>query len=97
MPKPRKAPLKRSANAPSSKAQPKSDAAAPRHRANSKQAKLIAMLRAPEGATIAKIANAFGWQPHTVRGVFSGALKKKLGLTVTSEKTESGTRVYRIA
>jgi hypothetical protein len=37
-----------------------------------------------------------GWQPHTVRGAFAGALKKKLGLTVTSEKVE-GTRVYRFA
>lgn len=58
---------------------------------------LIAMLRAPEGATIARITKAFGWQPHTVRGVFSGTLKKKLGLTITSEKAEGGERVYRIA
>jgi hypothetical protein len=71
-------------------------AAAPK-RADSKQARLIAMLRAPAGATIAKIAKTFGWQPHTVRGVFSGALKKKLGLTITSQKAEGGDRVYRIA
>lgn len=66
-------------------------------RADSKQAQLIAMLRAPAGATIVKIVKTFGWQPHTVRGVFSGALKKKLGLTITSEKAEGGERVYRIA
>ena len=53
------------------------------------------MLRRPEGATIAQIVAATGWQPHSVRGFFAGALKKKLGLTVTSEKVE-GTRVYRI-
>jgi hypothetical protein len=62
----------------------------------SKQARLIEMLRSPEGATIAAMAKAFGWQPHTVRGVLSGALKKKLGLTIKSQKTEDGERVYRI-
>ena len=66
-------------------------------RPGSKQARLIAMLRSPEGATVARIAKTFGWQTHTVRGVFSGALKKKLGLAVTSEKAEGGERVYRIA
>jgi hypothetical protein len=53
------------------------------------------MLRRKEGATIAQIVTATGWQPHTVRGAFAGALKKKLGLIVTSEKVE-GTRVYRL-
>jgi hypothetical protein len=54
------------------------------------------MLRMPAGATISQIAKAFGWQPHTVRGVLSGALKKKLGLVVKSSKPEGGERVYRI-
>jgi hypothetical protein len=54
------------------------------------------MLRRKEGATIAEIVAALGWAPHTVRGAFAGALKKKLGLTVTSEKVESGERTYRI-
>ena len=66
-------------------------------RDGTKQAKLIAMLRRPEGATIDQIVKAFAWQPHTVRGAIAGALKKKLGLPVTSEKTEDGPRVYRIA
>ena len=61
-----------------------------------KQEQLIAMLRRKEGATIAQIVAATGWQPHTVRGAFAGALKKKLGLTVTSEKVEGGSRVYRL-
>ena len=61
----------------------------------SKQDEVIAMLRRPEGATIDEIANATGWQRHTVRGVFSGTLKKKLGLTIASVKEERG-RVYRI-
>lgn len=66
-------------------------------RAGTKQAALIAMLRAPEGATIAEITTATGWQAHTVRGAMAGALKKKLGLEVSSEKIEGRGRVYRIA
>ena len=63
----------------------------------SKQATLIAMLRAPDGATIAEIMTATGWQSHTVRGAMSGALKKKLGLEVTSEKVEDRGRLYKIS
>ena len=62
----------------------------------SKQDAVIAMLRRPEGATVDEVARATGWQRHTVRGVFSGTLKKKLGLSVASAKEERG-RVYRIA
>jgi hypothetical protein len=65
-------------------------------RAGTKQARLIEMLRRPEGATIAQIADTTGWQPHTVRGAIAGALKKKLGLTVTSEKPDQGERIYRL-
>jgi hypothetical protein len=64
-------------------------------RAGTKQAQLIAMLRIPEGATIDEIVAATGWRAHTVRGVMAGALKRKLGLAVISEKIED-TRVYRI-
>ena len=71
--------------------------AQPRSREGTKEALLIAMLRRPEGATIAQVIEATGWQPHTVRGAISGALKKKRGLEVTSEKNEGGERVYRIA
>lgn len=70
---------------------------APRTRADSKQARLIGMLKRPEGAGVAEIVAAFGWQPHTVRGAIAGALKKKLGLNVTSEKEDERGRVYRIA
>ena len=69
----------------------------PRTRDNSKQAMVIAMLKRPEGATIAQICEATGWQKHTVRGSFSGAFKKKLGLNLISDKGEGGQRVYRIA
>lgn len=66
-------------------------------RQNSKQAQVIAMLRRPEGATIRQIVEATGWQPHTVRGTMAGALKKKLGLTIVSEKVPGGERIYRLA
>jgi hypothetical protein len=66
-------------------------------RADSKQAKLIEMLMRPKGASIDEIVTAFGWQPHTVRGAIAGALKKKLGLKVVSEKSEGRGRIYRIA
>ena len=68
----------------------------PRTRDNTKQATLIAMLRRPEGATIPQLCTATGWQAHTVRGTFAGALKKKLGLTLVSEKVKGEDRVYRI-
>ena len=66
-------------------------------RADSKQAQLIAMLKEKKGATVDEIVKAFRWQPHTVRGAIAGALKKRLGLDVTSEKVEGRGRVYRIA
>ena len=75
-----------------------------RGRADSKQALVIEMLKRPEGTTIAQISEATGWQAHTVRGTFAGALKKKLGLNIVSEKikgpadtTGAGQRLYRIA
>src|SRR5690625_3928643 len=66
-------------------------------RAGTKQAKLIEMLRAEGGATIDDIMAATNWAAHTIRGVMSGSLKKKLGLTITSEKVEDRGRVYKIA
>jgi len=65
-------------------------------RTGTKQAKLIEMLRAEGGATIDEIVAALDWQAHTARGAMSGALKKKLGLTITSEKIEGRGRCYRI-
>ena len=65
-------------------------------RAGSKQARVIGLLQRPEGATIDEIASAMEWQRHTVRGLISGGLKKKLGLHVVSERTDRG-RLYRIS
>ena len=58
----------------------------PAPRTGTKQAQMIAMLKRPEGATVEQIAAATGWQHHTVRGAISGALKKKLGLTVEATR-----------
>jgi hypothetical protein len=68
-----------------------------RRRSGTKQEAVIAMLRAEGGATIEEITAATQWAGHTARGFLSGALKKKLGLAVTSEKVEGRGRCYMIA
>ena len=75
---------------------PQQDLTLPSQRKGTKQAQLIAMLRADGGATIDEIVAALGWRSHTIRGAMSGALKKKLGLEVTSEKVEGRGRIYRL-
>ena len=65
-------------------------------REGTKQATLIAMLHRPEGATIEEIMAATSWRSHTVRGAMAGVLKKKLGLTITSERFAERGRCYRI-
>ena len=65
-------------------------------RPDTKQAQIINLLRRSKGSAIAQMMEATGWQAHSVRGVMSGALKKKRGLKIVSEKTEGRGRVYRI-
>ena len=66
-------------------------------RAGTKQAQLIAMLQRPKGASIPEIASETGWQYHTIRGAVSGALKKKLGLAIVSQKIERRGQCYSLA
>ena len=64
-------------------------------RGTTKHDRVLGLLRSKGGTTIAAISKVTGWQPHSVRGFFAGVVKKKLGLTLESEKTRSG-RIYRI-
>ena len=88
-------PAKRKGKAKAAKATPATSepaaggepSAKPAPRAGTKQAAMIEMLKRPEGATVEQIAEATGWQKHTIRGAISGALKKKLGLTVEATRT----------
>jgi hypothetical protein len=70
---------------------------APTAREGSKKAIVLGMLKQPDGATLADIMAATGWQAHSVRGFISGSLTKKMGLDVESIKREDGARSYRLA
>ena len=70
---------------------------AKQRRKASKQAMVIDMLKRDGGATLGQIVEATNWLPHTARGFISGALKKKLGLTISSTRLDSGERLYRIS
>ena len=65
-------------------------------RAGTKQARIIAMLQRPEGATVSEMVEATSWLAHTVLGSISGPLKKKPGLPIAAEKVEGRGTVYRL-
>lgn len=84
-------PKKSSARKPTAKAG--KQAAKP----TSKLAQLEALLRRPDGATIAQLVKSLEWQAHSVRGAMSGYLKKKRSLKITATKEEGKDRTYRIS
>jgi Protein of unknown function (DUF3489) len=65
-------------------------------RDGSKAAAVLELLKRPDGATLAELMKATGWQAHSVRGFLSGTVSKKLGLAVTSAKVEDGERTYSV-
>jgi hypothetical protein len=80
----------------STRKQPVAQQQASSPRKGTKQEKLIALLRRKEGATIEQIARALAWQRHTVHGVLSGTIRKRLGHNVVGIDNADGTRIYRI-
>ena len=78
------------------KPEPKPASTERKPRDGTKQSLMIELLKRPGGTTLAEIVEATGWQAHTVRGAMAGALKKKLGLAITSEKDDERGRVYRL-
>ena len=75
---------------------PKGATKAKAARDGSKVGKVLDLLKRPDGATAKELMKATGWQPHSVRGLLSGTVSKKMGLAVTSTKGEDGERTYSV-
>jgi Protein of unknown function (DUF3489) len=95
-PKPSARSSGRKAARSASRKRPAAASSKPRAKYDTKHARIIAMLRSPAGATIARMMSATDWQQHSVRGFLAGVVRKKLGLNLVSELTDKG-RVYRIS
>jgi hypothetical protein len=84
------------ATKPVSKPKSRTKAPGPARR-GTKTAKILALLRRPDGASLTELRKATGWQPHSVRGFLSGAVKKKMGLRIESLSRDDGERAYCVA
>ena len=65
-------------------------------REGSKAATVLDLLKRPGGASMKELLKATGWQPHSVRGFLSGAIRKKMAIEVTSAKSDDGERTYSV-
>ncbi len=92
---------KRPAHAAPSKANPARKASSAKKaapaRPGSKTAKILDLLKRPDGVTLKELMKATGWQAHSVRGFLSGAIGRKMGIRVESSKRPDGDRSYRIS
>jgi hypothetical protein len=95
-PKPARSAKKASPPKKAPKGGKKASVKKPAAREGSKTAKVVDLLKRPDGATLKEVMKATGWQPHSVRGFISGTLGKKMGLTVISTKVEDGERTYSL-
>jgi hypothetical protein len=87
---------KKAPKAKAAKKPPKGAKKAHGARDGSKTAKILDLLKRSNGATLAQLMTASGWQPHSVRGFLSGTIRKKMGITVASTKAEDGERIYQV-
>ncbi len=90
---------KKAKSAPKAKAAkkaPKGSRKAAGARDGSKTAKVLGLLKRPNGVTLKELMKNTDWQAHSVRGFLSGTVGKKMGLTVTSTKSEDGVRTYSV-
>jgi len=87
---------KKAPKAKAAKKAPKGAKKATGARDGSKTSKVLDLLKRADGVTLKELMKATGWQPHSVRGFLSGTVGKKLGLTVSSTKTEHGERTYSV-
>ena len=81
---------------PDPKKAPKAGKKAGAARDGSKAAKILDLLKRPEGGTLKELMKATGWQAHSVRGFLSGTVGKRMGLTIASAKSEDGERTYSV-
>ena len=89
-------PVSRKAGKPQNPRRSHKNLKTPQVRRGTKTAKILQLLRRPQGASLAELTKATKWQAHSVRGFLSGSVKAKLHLKITSIKRDDGARAYRV-